>query len=756
MCNNENIQRTGAVPTQAHNPIAWGGGTAGTQEFAVFSDAIFKSDNNITYTIKMEGILGSGGESYVYKAVDQVGNEYAAKIYVKQRTDRNAQAKRSKVYAKLKECQLNPAVDHLMPLCDYGIAEIQIDGQSKHTYPYFVDILPLIKEETYPSLATLTFGKPLSPKDMYEIYLPQLVIAIRTLHDKKLVHRDIKPENIIVMGKDANGKPIIALGDFGTAALLPESKKADEPIRTIQCRGTPGYTPSEVFMGAVLPASDMYSLGCTIGALLNGGYFFPKDVQTDARKICERLRECIEQLAWPTPSMKTIIERGDGSSELKRNLLHLFLGLVQEADTNRFTLDDVSNFCKMGENWDPPVNKEHIQQNVHTVSIRILGRDCHSTRDIAQVLEENLDLAKITLRQGMLSSQILHEYPVEAGALDTLCQQLQHREADDEDVARAIHILDPGVHICISGKRFENLPSLCNDAITNTSDAREHIFKLLKKKHFSWKYKELSNRETDEKTKEDYNKVVGDVQQIESLFSNELANAKQAAYYYLLYWLGSIDKLKAAHMIDEAYISSEEFDWEAYVKQEFFKKAKTCRTIITLHKSMPEKLAWLAYQGLSVKGIVDFLAQKDTANIITVFFKLLETQTPELSRSIYLHYGPYSFLTWIRQNIGLYCFPQKHDEQRNQWNRIKLDNTMKIDEMLKCFVEKLLPMYENLKKDFSNNLLAAYCGLAFSDINDPITSIHSQAFFTEKFMGFEVPNGFVMSLNKDLIENRRA
>ncbi|MDQ1675624.1 MAG: hypothetical protein QOC93_768 [Actinomycetota bacterium] len=61
-----------------------------------------------------------------------------------------------------------------------------------------------------------------------------------------IVHGDVKPGNILV---GADGEP--RLTDFGTADAL-----------------TPAYTAPEVFRGG--PASDVYSLGATLHALLAG------------------------------------------------------------------------------------------------------------------------------------------------------------------------------------------------------------------------------------------------------------------------------------------------------------------------------------------------------------------------------------------------------------------------------------------------------------------------------------------------------
>jgi serine/threonine protein kinase len=88
--------------------------------------------------------------------------------------------------------------------------------------------------------------------------------AART-HDAGLLHLDIKPGNLFL---DAKGEAL--LGDFGLAAAM-DANGHGPPV------GTPATKAPEVEAGGPSSrASDVYSLGATLYALLTGVYPFPR------------------------------------------------------------------------------------------------------------------------------------------------------------------------------------------------------------------------------------------------------------------------------------------------------------------------------------------------------------------------------------------------------------------------------------------------------------------------------------------------
>ncbi|KAL4230394.1 Serine/threonine-protein kinase Nek1 [Mactra antiquata] len=86
-------------------------------------------------------------------------------------------------------------------------------------------------------------------------WFAQMCLAIKHIHDRKILHRDIKSQNIFLTSKG-----MVQLGDFGIAKVLNSTV---ELART--CIGTPYYLSPEICENKPYNnKSDIWSLGCVL------------------------------------------------------------------------------------------------------------------------------------------------------------------------------------------------------------------------------------------------------------------------------------------------------------------------------------------------------------------------------------------------------------------------------------------------------------------------------------------------------------
>ncbi|NWT19083.1 NEK3 kinase, partial [Vireo altiloquus] len=98
-------------------------------------------------------------------------------------------------------------------------------------------------------------GGNLFPEDTILHWFVQMCLAVKHIHDKRVLHRDIKSKNVFLT---QSGK--VKLGDFGSARLL-----AHPMSYACTYVGTPYYVPPEIWES--LPynnKSDIWSLGCVL------------------------------------------------------------------------------------------------------------------------------------------------------------------------------------------------------------------------------------------------------------------------------------------------------------------------------------------------------------------------------------------------------------------------------------------------------------------------------------------------------------
>ncbi len=120
-------------------------------------------------------------------------------------------------------------------------------------------------------------GKPMTEQEVRDI-LPQILDALKSIHDAGIWHLDLKPANILI---DKNG--IVKLIDFGASKQLNTQKGGATTSTAISY--TNGYAPREQMeqnYDKFGPWTDIYALGATLYTLLsNKRPPLPTDIDDD-------------------------------------------------------------------------------------------------------------------------------------------------------------------------------------------------------------------------------------------------------------------------------------------------------------------------------------------------------------------------------------------------------------------------------------------------------------------------------------------
>ena len=191
-------------------------------------------------------LLGEGGMSFVYKAIDkQLQRTVAIKtlkpVYVEQEKFVERFKREAQTAANLNHPNIVHIVD--LGLCDEPI-----------------NVMENIEGSTLTSI--ISKKRTLSISDILFIGA-QVSSGLQAAHSQGLVHRDIKPGNIMITPE---GK--VKVTDFGIVSLQNEES---DITKTGSILGTASYISPEQAQGKpVSKESDLYSLGTVLYELITG------------------------------------------------------------------------------------------------------------------------------------------------------------------------------------------------------------------------------------------------------------------------------------------------------------------------------------------------------------------------------------------------------------------------------------------------------------------------------------------------------
>lgn len=216
---------------------------------------------------RVEGVLGQGAMSVVYRATDgRSGQPVALKLL---RGELLAAAERNAVLARFgREAQIGLKLDHpnIVRVHDYGTLDAAQGGA-----PYLA--MELIQGKELKQY--LEADTPLSVQQGGAL-MAAVLDALAFAHARNVIHRDIKPANIVVQD-DLTPK----LADFGIAQI-----SSSDLTQAGDLLGTPAYMAPEVLRGEKADArSDLFSAGVVLYYLLAQRRPFSGSVATVMQQI---------------------------------------------------------------------------------------------------------------------------------------------------------------------------------------------------------------------------------------------------------------------------------------------------------------------------------------------------------------------------------------------------------------------------------------------------------------------------------------
>src|SRR5271154_5317154 len=199
---------------------------------------------------RLQAPIGRGAMGVVWRARDQLLDRDVAvkEVHI---ADTLTDAERANAYQRtLREAKTAARLNHPAVVTVYDVCE---DGGR----PWIV--MQLVHAQSLDQL--LAASGPLSPRRAAEMGR-QLLAALSVAHSAGVMHRDVKPSNVL-LGHDDRA----VLTDFGIATFQGDPKLT----QTGMVMGSPGFTaPERIKGGDATPASDLWSLGATLYAAVQG------------------------------------------------------------------------------------------------------------------------------------------------------------------------------------------------------------------------------------------------------------------------------------------------------------------------------------------------------------------------------------------------------------------------------------------------------------------------------------------------------
>ncbi|WP_236008220.1 serine/threonine-protein kinase [Actinomadura physcomitrii] len=198
--------------------------------------------------------VGRGGMGTVWQAHDEVlGRDVAVKEVILPHglTDEERAVHHKRTF---REARTAARLGHPGVVTVYDVVE-------EDDRPWI--IMELIKARSLDQV--IKQDGPLEPRRAAEIGR-QMLAALHAAHQAGVLHRDVKPSNVLITGTARTGERAV-LTDFGIATASGDATLTQTGL----VMGSPAYIAPERARGRTAgPASDLWSLGVTLYAMLHG------------------------------------------------------------------------------------------------------------------------------------------------------------------------------------------------------------------------------------------------------------------------------------------------------------------------------------------------------------------------------------------------------------------------------------------------------------------------------------------------------
>jgi serine/threonine-protein kinase TTK/MPS1 len=205
--------------------------------------------------IKLD-VIGRGGSSKVYKVIGPDFQIYALKRVNLQNTDEATVSSYLNEIALLERLRGNPMV-------------INIVASEIHQHQRVIDIVLELGEIDLAALLSTAEGN--LDMNTIRVYWQQMLRAVKTIHEERIVHGDLKPANFVMV------KGVLKLIDFGIAKQISANTthiERESQIGTLnyispEALGDLGSSSSQTCI-KVSRVSDTWSLGCILYQMTYG------------------------------------------------------------------------------------------------------------------------------------------------------------------------------------------------------------------------------------------------------------------------------------------------------------------------------------------------------------------------------------------------------------------------------------------------------------------------------------------------------